>query len=90
METEHLKNPKAFTDYLQTIGDVYENLEGYNPAKKRRMLIVSHDMIADMESNKKISVNWVLRGRKLYISLVISQSFFKVPETIRLNAKLLL
>ena len=90
VETEHLKNPKAFTDYLQTIGDVYENLEGYNPAKKRRMLIVSHDMIADMESNKKISVNWVLRGRKLYISLVISQSFFKVPETIRLNAKLLL
>ena len=53
MGIEHLKNPKAFTDYLQTIGDVYENLEGYNPTKKRRMLIVFHDMIADMESNKK-------------------------------------
>ena len=27
---ENLKNPKAFIDYLQTIDDVYENLEDYN------------------------------------------------------------
>ena len=49
------------------------------------------DMIADMESNKKISpivFELFLRGRKLNISLVfISQSYFKVPKTIRLNAK---
>ena len=32
-----LKNPKAFIDYLQTIDDVYENLEDYNPAKKRKV-----------------------------------------------------
>ena len=39
-------------DYSQTIDDVYENLEDYNPTKRRRVLIVLDDMIADMESNK--------------------------------------
>ena len=51
---ENLKNPKAFIDYSQTIDDVYENLEDYNPTKKRRVLIVFDDMIADMESHKKM------------------------------------
>ena len=48
-------------------------------------------MIADMESNKKLSrtvTELFLRGRKLNIALVfISPSYFKVPKTIRLNAK---
>ena len=51
--TEHLKNPKAFIDYSQTIDDVYEDLEVYNPTRKRRALIVFDCMIADMQSNKK-------------------------------------
>ena len=29
-----LKNGKAFIDYSQTIDNVYENLEDYNPTKK--------------------------------------------------------
>ena len=36
LEIENLKNPKAFIDYSQTIDNVYENLEDYNPAKKRK------------------------------------------------------
>ena len=58
--------------------------------KKRRVLIVFDDMIADMDVNKKLSsivTEMFLRGRKLNISLVfISQYYFKVPKTIRLNA----
>ena len=50
-----LKNPKAFIDYSQTIDNVYENLEDYNPTKKRRVLIVFHNMIGDMECNRKLS-----------------------------------
>ena len=54
------------------------------------MLIVFEDIIADMEANKKISpivTELFLRGRNLKISLVfISQSYFKVPNTIRLKA----
>ena len=87
---EILKNPKTFSDYSQTIDDVYENLEDYNPTKKRRALIVFDDMIADMKCNKKLSpivTELFLRERKLNISLVfISQSYFKVPKTLRLNA----
>ena len=78
-----LKNPKAFIDYSQTIDDVCENLEDYNPTKKNKVLVVFDDMIADMEAIKKIS----LSGRKLNTSLVfISQSCFKMPKTVRLNA----
>ena len=46
-------------------------------------------MIADMEANKQLIAlvtELLLRGRKLNISLAfISQSYFKVPKTIRLN-----
>ena len=70
---EILKNPKAFIDYSQTIDDVYENLEHYYPTKKSRVLIVFDDMIANMESNKKLNpivTELFLRERKLNISLV--------------------
>ena len=57
--------------------------------KKRKILIVFDDMIADMLSNKKfnpIVTEFFIRGRKLYISLVfITQSYFAVPKNIRLN-----
>ena len=91
---ENLKNPKAVIDYSQTIDDVYENLEDYNPTTKRRVLIVFDNMIADMESNKTLGpkvTELFLRGRKRNILLVfISQSYFKVPETRRLNATIVL
>ena len=48
------------------------------------------DMTADAESNKKLSLivtELFLRVRKLNtLLLFISQSYFKVPETMRLNA----
>ena len=47
------------------------------------------DVIADMESNKKLCpkvIELFLKGRQLNISLLfISQSFSKVPKTIRIN-----
>ena len=60
------KIPKAFIHYSQTIDDVYENLEDYNPTMKRKVLIVFDDMIADMEANKKLNfiVNEFLLRRK--------------------------
>ena len=70
---EILKNLEPFIDYSQIIDDVYENLQDYNPTKKRRVLMVFDDIIADMELNKKLSPNVTelfLRGRKLNISLV--------------------
>ena len=66
-----MKNLKAFIDYSQTIDD--ENLENYNPTKKKKVLIVFDDIIADVEANKKlisIVTELFLRGKKLNISLV--------------------
>ena len=70
--------------------DIYKNIEEYNPNKKRKILIVFDDMIADMLSNKKLNpivTELFIRGRKLNISLVfITQSYFAVPKNIRLNS----
>ena len=33
---KQIKNPKVFTNNSQTIDDVYENLEDYNPTKKKK------------------------------------------------------
>ena len=66
--TKNSRNPKSLRDYSQTIDDVHENLEDYNATQKRRVLIVFDDMIADMESNKKIILivtKLFLRGRNL-------------------------
>ena len=49
------KNRKDFIDYSQTGNDVYEILEYYNPTKKRKVLVVFDNMIADMETNEKLS-----------------------------------
>ena len=35
--------------------DVYKNIEKYNPGKKRKILIVFDDMIADIINNKKLN-----------------------------------
>ena len=49
---KHEKNSKGFIDCCQSIGDVYENLEDYNSKKKRKVVIVFEDMVANMEANK--------------------------------------
>ena len=69
--------------------DIYESIRDYNPNKKRKILIVFDDMIADMLSNKKLNqivTELFIRERKLDVSLVfITQSYFDVPKNIKLN-----
>ena len=36
--------------------DVYKNIEEFNPNKKRKLLIVLDNMIADMLSNSKLNL----------------------------------
>ena len=70
--------------------DLYKNIDKYNSGKKRKILIVSDDMIADMINNKKLNsivTELFIRGRKLNISLAfITQSCFKVSKDVRLNS----
>ena len=35
--------------------DAYENIDEYNPDKENKILIVFHDMIADMIPNEKLN-----------------------------------
>ena len=52
---DHLKDSKAFMEYSNDMQDVYKNIEDYNPGKKRKILIVFDEMIADMTNNKKLN-----------------------------------
>ena len=76
-------------EYSDDMQDVYKNIEDYNPIKKRKVLIVFDDMIADMINNNKLNsivTELFIRGEKLNISSVfITQSYFKVPKDVRLN-----
>ena len=87
---DHFDDPKAFMEYSNDMQDVYKNIEDYNPIKKRKVLIVFDDMIADMINNKKLNpvvTELFIRGRKLNISIAfITQSYFKVPKDVRLNS----
>ena len=86
----HLNDPKAFMEYSNDMQDVYKNIEDYNPIKKRKVLIIFDDMIADMINNNKLNpivTELFIRGRKLNISIVfITQSYFKVSKDVRLNS----
>ena len=69
-------------EYLNDMQDVHKNIEDYNPIKKRKVLIVFDDVIADMINSNKLNpivTELFIRGRKLNIFVVfITQSYFKV------------
>ena len=77
-------------EFSNDMQGVHKNIEDYNPIKKRKMLIVFDDMIADMINNNKLNpivTELLIRGRKLNISIVfITQSYFKMPKDVRLNS----
>ena len=70
--------------------DIYKNIQDYNPNKKRKILIVFDDVIADMFNNKKLNpilTELFIRDRNLNICLVfITESYFAEPKNIRLNS----
>ena len=87
---DHFDDLKAFMEYSNDMQDVYKNIEDYNPRKKRKVLIIFDNMIADIINNNKLNpivTELFIRGRKLNISIVfIMQSYFKVPKDVRLNS----
>ena len=50
---KHLNYSNAFIECSNTMDDVYENIDGYNPSRERKILIVFYDMIAEIMTNKK-------------------------------------
>ena len=87
---KHVNDGNAFIERPNTMDDVYESINDYNPNRKRKILIVFDDMIADIMTNKKFQAiikELFIRCRKINISLVfITQSYFSVPKDVRLNS----
>ena len=50
---KHLNDPNVFIECSNTMDDLYENIDDYNPNRKRKILIVFDEMIADTMSEKK-------------------------------------
>ena len=86
---DHFNDPKAFMEYSNDMKDVYKNIEEYNLRKICKVLIVFHDMNADIINNKKpnpVVTELLIRGRKRNISIIfITKSYFKVPKEVRLD-----
>ena len=87
---KHLNNSNAFIECSNTMDGASENMNNYNPNRRRKILIVFDDMIAGIMTNKEFQAiikELFIRCRKLNISLVfITQSYFSVPKDVRLNS----
>ena len=87
---KYLSNPNAFIEWSSTIDGIYENIDNYNPSRKRKVLILFDNMIADIMTNKKFQIiikELFVRCRKLNFSLVfITQSYFFLQKDVILNS----
>ena len=52
-EIKHFNDSTAFIEYSNDIDDVFTNIDDYNKQRKRKVLIIFNDMIADIMSSKK-------------------------------------
>ena len=71
-EVKYLNDSKAIIEYSQYLDNVYNVTNDYNP-KKRILLIVFDDMIADTNTNRKFQAiikELFIRCKKLNASLV--------------------
>ena len=86
---KHFDDLNALIECSNTLDDVYKNIDDYKPSRKRKILIVFDDMVADVKSNKKLQFKikeLFIKFKRLNISLVfITQSYSTVPKDFRLN-----
>ena len=80
----------AFIEYSNDMYDVFTNINDYNKQRKRKVLIIFDDMIADIMNNKNFKAvvkELFIPCRKLNVSIVfITQSYFRTPKDARLNS----
>ena len=87
---KYCNDPNAFIECSNTRNGVCENIDDCNPSRKRKILIVFDDMIADIMMEKKIQAiikELFIRCRKVNISLFLSLSLiFVFQKMSRLNS----
>ena len=67
--------------------DVYDDIDEYNPTRKREIIFVFEDVIAEIIGNKRFQAvvkELFVRCRKLNISVVFNTQ--SVPKQMRLNS----
>ena len=77
-EVKYLNDSKAIIEYSQYLDNVYNVTNDYNP-KKRILLIVFDDMIADTNTDRKFQAiikELFIRCKKLNASLVFMTWFY--------------
>ena len=75
---KHLNDPNRLIECSNTMDDVYKNINDYNPRRKRKILIVFDDMIADVKGNKKLQA--IIED--LFIKLQKTQYFTRFYHTV--------
>lgn len=66
-EDINCNDPKAFLEYSNDMGSIYESIDECNPNKNGKTLVASGDMIVDMLSDKNLyrqSRNYLSEVRK--------------------------
>ena len=85
---DHFNDPNISIECSNTMDDFYENIDDYNPSRKRKILIVFNDMIADIMSNKRFQAivkDLFIRCRTFLkiISMLLSLSLFFLSQKMR-------
>ena len=87
---KNFNDSQAFIEYSNDMDGIYQDIQEYNPNKNRKVLIVFDDLFLDRFSSKKLHAKVTelfIREKKLNIFLVfMTQSYFVVPKSIRLNS----
>ena len=79
--TKH--DPKGFIEYSNTMNDVYNNIDDYNPNRKRKILTI----LRLIKKSQAITKELLIRCRKLNIPLLLmTQSYFSLSKEVRLNS----
>ena len=74
---KHLNDQSAFIEHSNTMDDIYNNINDYNPTRKKKILIVFDDTIPDILTNKKFQAKikeLFIRCRKLNILLYLTHN----------------
>ena len=73
---KHLNDQSAFIEHSNTMDDIYNNINDYNPTRKKKILIVFDDTIPIL-TNKKFQAKikeLFIRCRKLNILLYLTHN----------------
>ena len=86
---KNLDDAHAFIEYSNDMDDVLDDINNYHKNRDKKVLIVSDDMIADIEYNKKFKkiIKELFYRARINVSIVfITQSYFRALKDARLNS----